>query len=320
MRYRKVLFKVLLVGLFGTGIFSFSAHAQHFPVLSDFSFYSSYYNPALTSISGKLDLALAHRQQWTGLKGAPQTSLFRAETPLKIKGYNNFHGLGGYVMRDAAGSFSRIDVAGNYAFHLQVSESMFLSAGISGGIRSVSIQASEVQIPQEDDPLAYGQGLESFLPEGNLGLALSGVEKPWYVGLGLQQFLALKARALQTVRVANVVGEYRIALSESTELIPRAFFLQRGSQSLAIAELGYDYKNIVQLGLRAGLPGKVLGGTVGLRVMDGLHLRYTYELNEGEIGRVQLGTHQIGLRFRTATGEDKKRKRRGPKLDKNGLL
>lgn len=64
---------------------AFKLKAQHSPMYSQYLLNGLAINPAYSGRNEALDLTLLHRQQWIGIDGAPVTTAFTANTPLRKK-------------------------------------------------------------------------------------------------------------------------------------------------------------------------------------------------------------------------------------------
>ncbi|BAV94345.1 hypothetical protein JBKA6_0332 [Ichthyobacterium seriolicida] len=87
-------------------------------------------------------ISIAHRNQWIGITGAPETSLvsYDGTTNSKSIAYSFF------LYRDQTGALSRYSGYANYAFKLQVSEDVKVSLGAAVGIISTDIDRSRLRI------------------------------------------------------------------------------------------------------------------------------------------------------------------------------
>src|ERR1041385_1790872 len=76
-----------IMSLFCSVICLQAAIAQQKPHYTQYILNQYILNPALTGIENYTDIKLSHRQQWTGIDGAPVTTYFTVHTPLGKKDY-----------------------------------------------------------------------------------------------------------------------------------------------------------------------------------------------------------------------------------------
>ena len=88
-------------------------------------------NPAATGNSNNVDVFLLNRQQWVGFDNAPKTSVLNAHSY-----FNSIQsGLGFSLMFDKVGvSHKATNAMMSYAYHVDLSEEILLSLGLSGGL------------------------------------------------------------------------------------------------------------------------------------------------------------------------------------------
>lgn len=177
--------------------------AQQDPAHSLYVINSYLVNPAVGGIESYMDMRLGHRSQWSGLRGAPQTTYFSLHTPLSIdkarpvyanpvkKDFNSrmdhtntvsrrHHSVGGVARLDQTGNFQRYLVNGSYSYHLPVSKKYMISMGVSGGFQTQSIDQESLKLSDQNDPIATA-GEVIYNPDLNLGLWL--YSKNFYMGL-----------------------------------------------------------------------------------------------------------------------------------------
>jgi len=111
-------------------------------------------NPAATGNSNNVDVFLLNRQQWTGFENAPRTSILNAHS------YFNAirSGLGMSLMYDKLGvSYQTVDFMFSYAYHIDLSEDILLSMGLSGGLYNSNWDPKKNRFSEENDQhlLAY---------------------------------------------------------------------------------------------------------------------------------------------------------------------
>ena len=97
------------------GIFlliTMTSYSQQDPLFSQYMFNMSYFNPGYVGSTDMICMSLANRQQWVGFPGAPSTSFFQANAPVKPFGINS--GVGLSFMNDNVGFDNNLNITGYY--------------------------------------------------------------------------------------------------------------------------------------------------------------------------------------------------------------
>ena len=123
-----VRWSMLFVLLFSVGL---SAYGQSDIFLTQQWFSRINMNPAATGNSNNVDVFLLNRQQWMGFSNAPKTTILNAHSY-----FNTIQsGLGFSLFYDKLGvSYQTVNAMFSYAYHIDLTEEIFLSTGLSGGL------------------------------------------------------------------------------------------------------------------------------------------------------------------------------------------
>ena len=118
--------------------------------INDQYFTNGYFsNPAKAGSTDNTNAYMFNRQQWTGIQGAPQTSMFSIDG----KTNNKKVGLGLMLSSDIDNIFNKTSVCGTYAYHLKITENQNISLAASAGLMNVHIAFDDVKADQAIDPL-----------------------------------------------------------------------------------------------------------------------------------------------------------------------
>ncbi|MES1218089.1 MAG: PorP/SprF family type IX secretion system membrane protein, partial [Bacteroidota bacterium] len=231
-------FYFILILLFVTKF----ASSQQRPHYTQYILNNYILNPAISGIENYTDVKVSLRDQWVGLKGAPQTSYLTIHGPLGKKDYRTsatsysvpgqnprgknywenysaaepHHGIGFSMINDRTGSYNRFTTYATYAYHLGLSPTTNLAAGFSAGISVVSIDKSKNDFGggSSYDPAtgtAISGELNKIRPDIGVGLWL--YSRDYFIGLSAQQVVPQK---LSFVDDAAYIAKGR--------LIPHVFF------------------------------------------------------------------------------------------------
>lgn len=135
---------VIALALGGT----MSANAQQLPLYSLGFFAPQINNPARSGSKDGASLTTAHRQQWMGVEGAPETSMLTFNSALNKEKV----GFGLYAYNDVTDIVHRSAIYGNYAYHVQLADNTTLSMGLGLGYVSNSLDMASIRVKNADDP------------------------------------------------------------------------------------------------------------------------------------------------------------------------
>ncbi len=140
-----------------------NVHAQNYPVYNNFYVNPFFYNPAEAATDFSY-IYLTHRQQWTGVEGAPQLSSISFNTLLN----ETRAGVGGKVSSYKRGILSTTDITLSYAYGVPLSKTNWLFFGLSGGVISNGIDLTKVTDP--NDPALANYLSNNIQPVANFGM------------------------------------------------------------------------------------------------------------------------------------------------------
>lgn len=171
---------------------SFTQYAQQLPVV----------NPAATVSSNEWETSVSNRRN-TGFWRNNQTYWAYGAFRIQPKKANNFHGLGLSLYYDKEGSYlKRYRGYMQYAYHIPLSESWKISAGVSLGMMTYLVGNEN-----------YEGGSASNW-DGSLGLLLSG--KTSYLGFSIAQLPQTKVQPIYETTV--LARYYQIVAGKEVEI------------------------------------------------------------------------------------------------------
>jgi len=121
MRIAYIKLVVVIVCLLGSEALS----AQQDPQFTQYMYNTMSVNPGYTGSRENLVVYGLHRTQWVGLDGAPQTSIFSADSPV---GKNV--GLGLVVLHDELGPSTETYIDANFSYTLKMDDTWKLGRGL----------------------------------------------------------------------------------------------------------------------------------------------------------------------------------------------
>ena len=160
--FNKLLFStVVLFAVLSTK----NSEAQYIPHYSQYMMQPSIINPAAMGAYEGINGALLYRNQWTGLEGAPSTTVFDFNVPLIEK--NSAFGLN--FVDDRIGVTSNSQINLSYAYRFQLSRGNFLSLGLSGSMSLLRSRFSTVTTTDINDPMFQNDSPNLYAPNFRFG-------------------------------------------------------------------------------------------------------------------------------------------------------
>jgi len=306
MRYRmnKVLVTLICV-LSTSGVF-----AQQDIQYTQFMHNKLALNPAVAGSKGVPVLNALARQQWFGIEGAPASQAIGFHGPLSRKRV----GLGLVLTNDEIGFTRSTMLSGNYAYHIQVGEQTFLSAGISASARQYQLNWDEAQATQVGDPNVPLTGQSSQVM-ANFGTGLFLYNDKFYAGLSAPRLLRnrlgfhnedLGAEALDREEV-HMYGMAGMMLPLGDQLALKPALLVKYVNNAPIdmdLHASLVWNQLISLGAtyRTGgsltrAVGESIDVLVGLQVSKQVRLGLSYDYTLTKINSFTPGSGEIFLEY-----------------------
>jgi len=313
-------------------LFAFKANAQQRPHYTQYILNNYILNPALTGIENYTDVKFSFRNQWVGFPGAPQTFYASIHAPIGKEDYrtnaNSFqvpgqnprgkaywesytaaaphHGIGASIVSYKTGYISRNYATVSYAYHLGLSPKFNLAAGFSGGVSTLTLDRTKVELANPIDP-AIGNldgQLNRIRPELNAGLWLYSDRV--FAGISAQQIIPQKMNLVddqlyRSTLVPHVFATagYRVMLNEDLNFIPSVMLRYISSMPLFVdMNAKLQYRDLIWVGVNGRLK-EGIAGMAGINVSNTFNLSYSYDVNNARylLGFMQRGTHEMVLGF-----------------------
>ncbi len=312
--------KKLIISLISL-VFFISVFAQQRPQYTQYV--SNYFliNPAFAGIEKDMNVTVSYRNQWAGLNGSPSTSYLTFNTPLQsAKGTTGIsseskdnavlyslsephHAVGFTVINDKAGALNRFVAYGTYAYHLQLSSKINLSAGLSAGISTINVHQDKLALEIPVDPAVYNYTGKAKA-DMNAGVLLYG--EKFFAGISVQQIIP--QHVISNGSSINIYGDrkfpdlflsggYIFKINNDLNFMP-SVMLKYINTVPATFDLNakFDYKNL----LWAGYSYRYKSGMAimaGVKLKEGLKFGYSYDLTTSGLQKVSSGTHELLVAF-----------------------
>lgn len=174
-------------GLFYTiltlaGIYS---QAQQLMTASLYDQHGTLFNPATAGSRKIASLGASYRTMWSGIDGAPQTTLLFGSAYLT----NAKVGIGGYIYNDVTGPTRRTGLQTAYAYHIPLANDASFSVGLEARLQQFAIDKGKIQESLGNDPV-MGAADTRFKGDAGLGIAYTG--KKLQAGISVSQLIQSK--------------------------------------------------------------------------------------------------------------------------------
>ena len=299
-----VLLLVLLCGVIG-------AHAQYDAQIGQYMFMQSSYNPAAVGEGDLMRVYGSHRMDFTGIDGAPMTTVFSFSSPFVIG--KTSHGAGVRFVNDRFGLFSNQSLYIEYAYKLRLGAGV-LSVGADLGFMNLSFATDSVDTGAGNDD--YHQEYDDAIPE-----AVGGGNEKGASGMGFDMGLGVYYSAPTWWASASYshLTQPTLKLSEKTDFEVKGTMYLAGGYNwqlknrdwmlLPSAMVMTDFRgwdvNLTMLAqlqkrYRFGLGYRIAGSVnilLSADIINGLQLGYTYELPANGLIRESFGSHEVYLSY-----------------------
>ena len=288
--------------------------AQFDPQIGQYMFMQSTYNPAAVGEGDMMRVYGSHRMQFTGIMDAPMTTHFSFSSPFVIG--KTEHAAGVRFMNDRFGLFSNQSFFAAYAYKIRLGKG-YLSVGADLGFLNLSFAVDSVNlenIAQIEDN-AYHTATDDAIPSGtsgnekgvsgmgfDLGLGVYYTTSTWWAGVSYGHLtnptLEWSDRASIKVRGSfYAVGGYNWRLKDKRWMLMPSAMLQTDFRGW---DLNVSMLAQLQERYRFGLGYRIAGSVnviLGMEIVSGLELGYTYELPANGLIRESYGSHEVYLAY-----------------------
>lgn len=289
---------------------------QQDPQYTNNMFYRLGVNPGFAGSEEAISGIILNRYQWSGLKGAPKTLVFSADAAVDLFGVPG--GLGLNIISDELGFEENVLVNFSYAYKARLSFGV-LGVGASAGFFSKSING-EWYIPNDDLNIYTPPGSDPAIPQGEasqiafdagIGLYLKGLN--YYLGLSVTHVneAAIKYADLASVNLKRhyyLSGGYNIKLSDPLfELRPSVLV----KSDLAGWQVDLNTNLVYNDRLWGGVTYRTQDAVallMGLELLNGLKVGYSFDLTTSAIGRYGYGSHELFIGYSLDLDRNRNRK------------
>jgi type IX secretion system PorP/SprF family membrane protein len=158
----KKIIIIVLIGLAGQ-----VALAQQVPFYSQYFFNPFIYNPSFTGQSQETRAFLSHRNQWTGIQGAPVTTILTIDGPIQ----GEKAGLGINMYSDKTDILERSGARMAYSYKVDINSEHMLRFGLGFGIVNTKIDYDKVRVEDANDPNLFTSSQSRASVDADFGIS-----------------------------------------------------------------------------------------------------------------------------------------------------
>ena len=277
--------------------------AQQLPQFTSYQLSPFLYNPAFAGVDGTTQLNAVVRNQWSGVREAPQTDVISGYGLLR----NEKMGLGATAFKDVAGADSRRGITLSYAYHLRVKNDVSLSLGLSAGFLQYRLDHTIINPYDDGDPVFNSPILSSVVPTATFGAYLYADN--FYASFALPQLLSSKFTVKDEYNDNNLIkggltnhifvgGGYIKDINDTFTLEP-SLLLMLSSPAPASVELmtKLTYKDLLWTALSYRFNDAACM-YIGVDIDERFYVAYAHDFVTSELSTVTSGTNEFKLGFR----------------------
>jgi type IX secretion system PorP/SprF family membrane protein len=274
-------------------------------------------NPGSAGSTDMISTTVLMRQQWVGIDGAPTNFILNLSAPFKLGGTH--HGAGASLWRDEIGFNNDIHISVSYAYQFSVGNGR-LGLGISGAyvnrkldpVWYVPLTPPFID-PGSDDAIPKGDQSEMLF---DLGAGLFYHTEELYVGISSTHILESEFTYQSESSTGGAANEkmarhyyftagYNLPLANPLLEFQPSVFIQSDATITKIdlnTTLMYNKKFWAGVSYRVGT---AVTGMVGLNILNGVRVGYSYDFDTSALTNFSKGSHEIMIGYSFMVGVDK---------------
>ncbi|MFZ5940582.1 MAG: type IX secretion system membrane protein PorP/SprF [Bacteroidota bacterium] len=289
------------VVMFLLGMIISETIAQQDPKFSQSMFLAPMYNAGSVGISDKICLGADFRNQWMGVPKAPVSTTFSVDAPLNFLG--RAHGVGITLRNDNLGFNNDFFFSLAYSYQIDLGKGK-LGLGLNAGLVNQSAdptwEGADVITP-EGDPSIPQAGYSAF--GFDMGLGAFYQSDKLYAGLSVthlnQTSFNIPEDNAETrlVRHYYATAGYNIQLpNPMIELMPSFLVQTDGKSNHIYLNTNVRYNKKFWGGVSYTIGGAITA-LVGVDLMNGAKIGYSYDFDLTKIVGYNTGSHEITVRY-----------------------
>ncbi len=290
-KYISLLFLLLVVHISASG--QFAPLTDHY-ILNPLSI-----NPAFAGGRNALNIAAFYRNQWAGIKGAPETMSLSIDAPV----FSEKVGLGLIVASDRIGVSKEIQYISNYAYRISIGDGS-LALGLGAGIYTTNTAWSDLVVLDPGDEFYLIDSRLFVVPNFSFGAYYSAGN--YFAGLSIPRFLSYRFdfdKNKYTMVHDPDMYTYMLNTGYIFSLSPRIRFFPSTLITYSMNEkVQYDINGHFNLydifWIGASYRNKrSVAWLFQINLTSQLKAAYSYDFELGKLGKYTNGSHEVMLRY-----------------------
>ena len=277
--------------------------AQQLPQFTSYQLSPFLYNPAYAGVDGTTQLNAVIRNQWSGVREAPQTDVINGYGLLR----NEKMAVGATAFKDVAGADSRRGLSLSYAYHLRLKDDISLSLGLSAGFLQYRLDHTIINPYDDGDPVFNSPVLSSVVPTATFGAFLYADD--FYFSFALPQLLSSNFTVKEEFTDNNLLeggltnhllfgGGYIKEVNDVFTIEPSLLFMLSSPTPMSIeAMTKVSYKNLLWTAVSYRL-NDAATMYLGVDIDDRFYVAYAHDFVTSELSKVTSGSNEFKLGFR----------------------
>jgi type IX secretion system PorP/SprF family membrane protein len=282
--------------------------AQQDAMYTQYMFNSLAINPAYAGSRNVISSTLLHRNQWSGIDGAPRTTTFTIDAPIR----DNKIGLGLQIFNDQLGISNNTGVVISSAYRIRMDKGT-LSFGLQGGVSN--FRANFTSVNNTD-----GGGIDPAFTENvntlqfNFGTGIYYNSDKFFVGVSVPTLVPNRISKNTIANTNNpsrqemhlfVTSGYVFDLNQDFKFKP-SFLVKavRGAPIEGDLNATIWIKEYLGLGVQYRTNADV-SGLLEVQISQQLRFGYAYDYSVTKLRNFNSGGHEVMLRYEFGFEKDK---------------
>jgi len=294
MRFRQFILAVAAI------IFALNIYGQQSIEFSQYTLNLKGSNPAMVGSNDMINVLGTFRSQYAGFENAPITYYVSADLGFKIG--NTKHGAGLSFYDNIVGLYRSQDVYLMYAYRIALKKGI-LACGLQIDFSTTSVDKDKMKTVTSDyhsqsDPTLSGECNDFKM---DLGVGVAYYNPKWYAGISLYNILQPKYELTEKLYYKRKIsmkalGGYNFSFNNPLYRL-KTYAIVNTDFVTWTGEIGanLEYKESYWGGLAYRIDGAVVF-TVGIRVLNGLVIGYSFDLPTSKLIK-SAGSHEVLISY-----------------------
>lgn len=280
-----------------------SVKAQQEAMYTQYMFNALALNPAYAGSRNVISATALYRNQWSGIKGAPETTTLTIDAPIDDKKI----GLGLQLFSDKLGITSNTGLVASGAYRIRMDKGS-LSFGLQTSLSGFKANYQNVVLDPSgsNTDMAFQDNVNKFL--FNVGTGVYYNSDKFYVGLSAPQLLPnklystnLSKQEIHLFLTAGVV----FALNDDFKLKPSIMVKEvKGAPIEGDLNATLWIKDVLAIGAQYRSNADV-SGLLEVQATPQIRIGYAYDHSITKLQQFNSGSHEIMLRYEFGFSKDK---------------